>query len=171
MPLLRVKDPQYMKATVAQMIESYSARISSTAYTRLIEQFLQPLVDFCYNTLVQHGYVRPLRDYHIQFCTPFQILLDRHQPTLFTEFLQTVVIPLSQIDPTVLDSVNADYIFRRSMLDIGLSPKYSRPEAKVQQMRRERQAAQDEANKMANAKTFSEVQKNLGAASKDMNLI
>lgn len=90
---------------------------------------------------------------------------------MFTEFLQTVVIPLSQIDPTVLDSVNADYIFRRSMLDIGLSPKYSRPEAKVQQMRRERQAAQDEANKMANAKTFSEVQKNLGAASKDMNLI
>ena len=171
MPLLQVKDPQYMKATVAQMIESYSARISSTAYTRLIEQFLQPLVDFCYNTLVQHGYVRPLRDYHIQFCTPFQILLDRHQPTLFTEFLKTVVIPLSQIDPTVLDSVNADYIFRRSMLDIGLSPKYSRPEAKVQQMRRERQAAQDEANQMANAKTFSEVQKNLGAASKDMNLI
>ena len=27
-------------------------------------------MDFCYNTLVQHGYVRPLRDYHIQFCTP-----------------------------------------------------------------------------------------------------
>lgn len=171
MPLLQVKDPQYMKATVAQMIESYSARISSTAYTRLIEQFLQPLVDFCYNTLVQHGYVRPFRDYHIQFCTPFQILLDRHQPTLFTEFLQTVVIPLSQIDPSVLDSLDADYIFRRSMLDIGLSPKYSRPETKVKQMRRERQSAQDEANQMANAKTFSEVQKNLGAASKDMNLI
>ena len=54
------------------------------------------------------------------------------------------------------------------MLDIGLSPKYSRTEAKVEQMRRERQ---DEANQMANAKTFSEVQKNLGAASKDMNLI
>ena len=50
-------------------------------------------------------------------------------------------------------------------------PKYSRTEAKVEQMRRERQAAQDEANQMANAKTFSEVQKNLGAASKDMNLI
>ena len=57
------------------------------------------------------------------------------------------------------------------MLDIGLSPKYARPQAKVNQMRKEREAAQNEANQMANAKTFSEVQKNLGAASKDMNII
>ena len=57
------------------------------------------------------------------------------------------------------------------MLDIGLSPKYSRTQAKVAQIQKEREAAQNQANQMANAKTFSEVQKNLGAASKDMNII
>lgn len=171
MPLLQVKDPQYMKATVAQMIESYSARVSSTAYTRLIEQFLEPLVRRCYALLIEEKILPPLRDYFVMFNTPFQILLDRHQPALFTEFLQTVAIPLAQIDPSVLDSFNSDFIFRQSLLEMGCNPKYMKTQGEVKALREQREAAQQSANEAALALQASEVQKNLGAAKKDMNIL
>ena len=109
-PLLQVKDPQYMKATVAQMIEAYSARIASPAYTRLTEEFLQPVVMRCYELLRDEKLVPALDDFSIKFTTPFQMLLDRHQPTLFSEFMQTIAIPLAQIDPDVMISFDTDFI-------------------------------------------------------------
>lgn len=163
-PLLQVKDPQYMKATVAQMIEAYSARIASPAYTRLTEEFLQPVVMRCYELLRDEGLVPALDDFSIKFTTPFQMLLDRHQPTLFSEFMQTIAIPLAQIDPDVMISFDTDFIMRSGIKSIGMPTKILKDKAKVDRLIKEREAAQQGANQMANALEASEIQKNIGSA-------
>lgn len=164
MPLIQVENPQYMKATVAQMIETYSARIASPVYTRLTEQFLEPLVRRCYSLLVEEGILPDLNTYYVQFNTPFQILLDQHQPQLFTEFMQNVVIPLAQIDETVLDGLDIDYIFRRSILDIGCDPHYAKPESEVENIREQRAQAEQQQQQQEIALQASQVQKNLAEA-------
>lgn len=163
-PLLQVKDPQYMKATVAQMIEAYSARIASPAYTRLTEEFLEPTVNRCYELLRDNGLVPALDAFKIKFTTPFQMLLDRHQPTLFTEFMQTIAIPLAQMDPMALQTLDSEFILRDGVRSIGMPSKILKSEAKVEAIRRQQEAAQNEANGMEAAKIGSEVQKNLGMA-------
>lgn len=167
-PLLQVKDPQYMKATVAQMIEAYSARIASPAYTRLIEEFLEPVVRRCYELLKDNGLVPALDDFNIKFTTPFQMLLDRHQPTLFAEFMQTIVIPLAQMDPLTLQSLDTDFILRDGIRSIGMPSKILKSESEIDALRRQQEAAQNQANGMQAAKIGSEVQKNLGAAAASM---
>ena len=157
-----------MKATVAQMIEAYSARIASPAYTRLIEEFLEPVVRRCYELLKDNGLVPALDDFNIKFTTPFQMLLDRHQPTLFAEFMQTIVIPLAQMDPLTLQSLDTDFILRDGIRSIGMPSKILKSESEIDALRRQQEAAQNQANGMQAAKIGSEVQKNLGAAAASM---
>lgn len=168
-PLLQVKDPQYMKATVAQMIESYSARIASPAYTRLLEEFLEPVVFRCYDLLSNENLVPVLtNDFKIKFTTPFQMLLDRHKPTLFAEFMQTIAIPMAQIDPSVLQALNTDFILRDGIKALGMDTKNLKTEAEIKQIRTAQQNAQNQSDALTQALGASQIQKNLGQAVSDM---
>lgn len=167
-PLLQVKDPQYMKATVAQMLESYSARIASPAYTRLIEEFLEPLVRRCYELLADAGMVPLLDEYKVKFTTPFQMLLDRHQPSLFAEYMQTIVIPLAQTDPMVLQSLDTDFILRKGIKELGMPTKTMKSKSTVDEMKRRVEEAQLNSMGTEDAVAASVIQKNLGDASSKM---
>ena len=92
------------------------------------------------------------------------MLLDRHQPTLFSEFMQTIAIPLAQIDADVMISFDTDFIMRSGIKSIGMPTKILKDKAKVDRLIKEREAAQQGANQMANALEASEIQKNIGSA-------
>lgn len=154
-PLAGVDRPQDMKATVASMLESYSARIAAPAYSRLVEEFLQPVVMRCLDLLIENGVVdKHFREHapKIQFVTPFQINLDRRKPELFAQAL-SILTPLMQLDPVLAQGLDSAQIFQDVLEAYGLPVAWARDDNFMQNLRKEMQKAQMVQEQKASAET------------------
>jgi hypothetical protein len=144
-PLAGVDRVQDMKATVANILTSYAARVSSPQYSRLVSEFLEPVVRKTIVGLNKHSRleVEYVNEYGVSFITPFQIALNHNKKEVLENFLNAF-IPLAQIDPSVLGvfkPAEAAYDLGRSL---GISASWLRsPQeyAKLQAEQQQQQAA------------------------------
>lgn len=156
-PLAGIDRPQDMKATVAGMLESYAARIAAPAYSRLVEEFLEPVVGRCLDMLITAGVVeksfrgedgRP----GVKFINPFQTNLNRQTPQLLSEAINAL-LPLIQLDPMIANIFDTWLIAQDVCGDVGLNPKWIRSKADLDRMRKAQEQAQQVEQQKANAET------------------
>lgn len=175
---LLLADPARKDMTATEVMQRVEEKmlILAPVLGRLMNEFLDPLINRTFNILWRTGKLAPPPEviqnmqYQIEYISP----LARAQKLDQMKSINSFIALISQIavaKPDVLDNVNEDAIVKDVQDLYGVNPKYVRDEKEVEDIRTARAEAQAQQMQMAQiqqgveaVKGGSEIDKNLASA-------
>lgn len=110
-------------ATEVQGLQEEQSRIMSAFLARLQNEFFEPVVDNLFQEMHAHGLiedgVHPVpetlrgKELHVDFVSPLSRIQQRAMVLSPTRQLIADALEMAQVDPTVMDSIDADAYIRR----------------------------------------------------------
>jgi len=160
------RDPQMTATEVMQRIEE-GLRLMGPILGRQKSEFLTPMVDILFNTLLEKKRFPPAPDIlktHNKVTGKYSSMIARAQKTSQVEVIQRAMAsigPIAALDPSVMDNFDLDFLTNLIAQLYGLNEEIMREEGAIKKMRADRQqkiAAEEEALKnQQDADTYSKV--------------
>lgn len=174
--VLRLPDKSGMTATEVMRLNQDLVRLTDSPFGRLDTDYVQPLVERCFNTLLRQSVLvkfdpklkspfKPFPDslsgakIKFKFLNPITRARKVADTAQLVTFLESV-LPVVQVKPEILDNIDLDRVVRDYTAST-LSPKYLIPQEQVQAMRQQRADAQQA---QAEAEQIQKVGSGVGAA-------
>jgi hypothetical protein len=116
---------------------------------RIIQEAIIPIVELTYNLMKDNGLFPPVENPELEgveleviMLSPLSRTSKIEEANSFTRLLQTVVVPLAQMDPAVMDNLNLNESLRKSAADLGISTAIMNSPEKVEELRDRREELQ-----------------------------
>jgi len=132
---------------------------ASPVFEPVEKDYSSPLCELGFNILMKHGGF-PLqnmpqslrgRDVRFTFRSPISDMTDDAEARRFTEIVQTILMPIAQIDPSQMEQVNLTSATRDAMKKAGWPEKHFNDEKKVEARRKQMMEQAQQAQMMAMA--------------------
>jgi len=175
--LLQQKNNLEMTATEVIDRRDEKLALLSPVFGRLQNEMHGPMIRRAFDLMVQHGRIPfpPVEMLSLPLDLVYNSAVSRAQniskAATIQRHLQQDVIPLAQIDPSVLDAIDLDEVVRELALLRGVSPRVIRDTAAIAQIRQVRaqqqqlaQAQQVGLDASSAVKNISESQRNIAQA-------
>ena len=172
---LLLADPARKDMTATEVMQRVEEKmlILAPVLGRLMNEFLDPLINRTFNILWRSGKLLPPpveiqnTSYEIEYISPLARAQKLDQMKSINSFL-ALVSQIAVVAPDVIDNVNPDEVVKDIQDLYGVNPKYVRDEADVKQIREQRAEQQAQMAQMAQiqqgvdtVKTASEADANL----------
>ena len=137
-----VQDPR-MSPTQVLEIAARAQQILSPIVGRIQSELLEPVTDRCFNLLLRNGWMPPIpaglsgQQIRIRFVSPVQRAQRAGEANALLNALNAT-LQLAQLDPSALDSIEADEVVRFLFDAWGVPPHLLRDRDRVQALRRAR---------------------------------
>jgi len=158
-------------ATEVNMIKNDQIRFLVGHIARMVDELLVPMAELHLQMLVENGEFADLKtkimdkELKPEFVGSMTSLLKMEDVRATQMFLQSV-LPLSQLDPSVIDRVNIDRVVLDTQKGTGTPSYILRSDEEFQALQQQKQAAQQQQMQMQNALAASEATKNISQANK-----
>ena len=172
---LRLPDNDRMTATEIMERRQQGLLIASPVLARLYAEWLDPVITRTYEWMQARGMLLPAPEgvggtgMRVHYVSPMAISRRASQTQGFLQAMSAAT-PLIQTDPSVLQNLNADLIFRSLMRANNVDPKYLKSDRDVQQarMQQAQQAAMQQ--QMAMAQQGASAAKDAATASREFSI-
>ena len=158
--LILGQGPQMTATEVVQRTEE-KMRLLGPVLGRLQAELLQPLITRSYNILARKNLFKPApdiiqgQDFDIEYVSPLakaQRAGDVQSSLQFIELMQ----PLAQVDPGVIDYLDADNLVKHLISALSVPAKAVRGDDQVSEIREQRQAQQAQQQQLNQAQQIAE---------------
>jgi hypothetical protein len=173
--VLQLPDKSGMTATEIMRLNQDLVRLTDSPFGRLDTDYVQPLVERCFNILLRESILTKFQPQvspflpvpqglsgakiKFKFLNPITRARKVAETAQLVTFLESI-LPVVQIKPEVLDNIDIDRVMR-DYTAVTLSPKYLIPQQQVQAIRQQRSEA---AAQQAQAEQIQKVGSGVGAA-------
>lgn len=147
-------------------------RMMSPMISRLTKELLGPTIKRTYNLMLRNNVLPPhppqisKKRMSITYLSPAAIAQRGSKINAMKEYLTQDLIPLAQIDPSVLDVVSTDLIAQESAILRNVTRKIFRTADQVAAIRQQKAQQQQMASVMQNAQQAASALKDVGSAGK-----
>lgn len=168
--VLRLPDKSGMTATEIMRLNQDLVRLTDSPFGRLDTDYVQPLVERCFNILLREsmlqGFKKPKSPFgpipqslsgasiKFKFLNPITRARKVAETAQLVTFLESIM-PTVQVKPEILDNLDLDAIVRDYTAST-LSPKYLVPMPQMQAIRQQRLQAQQNAQQAENIKSVGQ---------------
>jgi hypothetical protein len=143
---LLLADPARKDMTATEVMQRVEEKmlILAPVLGRLMNEFLDPLINRTFNILWRSGKLLPPPEaiqnqpYQIEYISPLARAQKLDQMKSINNFL-ALIGQMSQLLPNTMDNVNPDEVVKDVQNLYGVNPKYLRPEEEVEAIRQQRQ--------------------------------
>jgi hypothetical protein len=162
----RLPESDRMTATEIVARRQQGLMAASPVLGRMYAEFLHPIISMTYRAFVERQYIAPAPiPVGIAYTSPLAASRRVSEADAFNDTMVSV-IPVANIDPTVMDNFDKDYAVRKLASYRNLDPRFMRPRGEVRKLRAQ-QAKLAQAGSMAGlAETASGAAKNFAQAGK-----
>jgi len=141
------RDQAMMTATEARLRQQEQLRLLAPHIGRIQSEFLFPLIEKVFNILLRRGILGTVpeelrgREWSVDYISPLALLQKSQDVQSIQNFL-SMLLPLSQVNPDVLDSVDFDKAIKTMAEDSGVPLKVLRTNDEIAKLRQQKQQAQ-----------------------------
>jgi len=154
----RLSLPQNDRMTATEIIErrQQGLMVLSPVLSRLYAEWLNPVIRRTFEWMVRKGKIAPPPsalqgvDYKINYISPMAVSRRASVSQAFMTAMSTAQI-LVQADPTVMQNLDVDGVFRSLMAQNNVDPTFLKTEREVKMMREQQQQQQQQAQQMEQA--------------------
>jgi len=171
----RLSLPQNDRMTATEIIErrQQGLMVISPVLSRLYAEWLNPLITRTFKWMRDKGLLLPAPDslsgtpYKINYISPMAVTRRASISQAFMTAMSASQV-LLQIDPSVMQNLDVDAVFRSLMSQNNVDPTFLKSEREVKQAREQQQQQQQQAMQMEQAQSAASAAKDGAAAAADL---
>ena len=171
----RLSLPQNDRMTATEIIErrQQGLMVISPVLSRLYAEWLNPLITRTFKWMRDKGLLLPAPDslsgtpYKINYISPMAVTRRASISQAFMTAMSASQV-LLQIDPSVMQNLDVDAVFRSLMSQNNVDPTFLKSEREVKQEREQQQQQQQQAMQMEQAQSAASAAKDGAAAAADL---
>ena len=167
--------PQNDRMTATEIIErrQQGLMVISPVLSRLYAEWLNPLIKKTFKWMLNRGLLSPPPDalmnapYKINYISPMAVTRRASISQSFMTAMSASQV-LLQIDPSVMQNLDVDAVFRSLMSQNNVDPTFLKTENEVKRMREQQQQQQQQAMQMEQAQAATSAAKDGASAAVDL---
>lgn len=174
----RLRLPQNDRMTATEIIErrQQGLMVISPILSRLYAEFLNPLIQRTYNWMKKKKLLRPMpmagsgARLKIHYVSPMAVSRKASNSQAFMQAM-SVVQPLVQVDPAVMQNLDVDGIFRSIMINNNVDPSFLKSKREVEEARAAQQQQEQESMGVQDAQAGASAARDAAMAAKELGLV
>ena len=174
----RLSLPQNDRMTATEIIErrQQGLMVVSPILSRLYSEWLNPVIKRVFEFMLKRGLISPVPEvmmgtkFKINYISPMAVSRKASVSQAFMTAMSTAQM-LIQVDPTVMQNLDVDGIFRSLMAQNNVDPTFLKTEGEVQMMRQQEAQQAQMQEQMAMAQQAASAAKDGASAASDLGML